>query len=154
MNLKKELKRIISDTCIYFTAAEFLILLIAAGYSEIDPESGGGAAMFLSLGSAALILLACFLMSALKLIFKLEYSTPIRVMLHFIGALLAYSLVFIIIPGVWNDFGAIFVRLGVFVLLYALIAGIAAIFASIKHNRRADELEYESQFGEFFTKKR
>ncbi len=154
MNFKKQLKRIISNACIYFTAAEFAILFIATGFAELDPAAGGGTAMFLSLGSTSLILLACFLMSALNLVFKLDFSTPIRVLIHFIGSLISYSLVFIIIPGVWNDFGSIFVRLGVFVVLYAVIAAICAIVASIKNNRKADELEYESQFGEFFTKKR
>ena len=70
------------------------------------------------------------------------------------GSLIAYSVVFIVIPGVWNNFGAIFVRLGVFAVIYAVIAGIAGIVASVRNNRKADDLEYESQFGEFFTTKK
>ena len=154
MNIKKQIKKIISDACVYFTAAEFLLLLIATGFSEIDPSSGGGAAMFLSLGSSALIFAACLIMSALNLVFRLEFSTAIKVLIHFIGSLIAYTVVFIIIPGVWNDFGAIFVRLGVFAVIYAVIASVAGIVNSVKINRRADELEYESQFGEFFTGKK
>ena len=68
--------------------------------------------------------------------------------------LIAYSVVFIVIPGVWNNFGAIFVRLGVFAVIYAVIAGIAGIVASVRNNCKADDLEYESQFGEFFTTKK
>ena len=154
MNVKKQLKKILSDACVYFTVAEFVLLLIATGYSEINPSSGGGVAMFLSLGSSALIFLACLIMSALNLVFRLDLSTATKVMIHFIGSLIAYGVVFIIIPGAYNDFGAIFVRLGVFVVVYAVIAGIAGIIASVKNNKKADELEYESQFGEFFTKKK
>ena len=154
MNIKKQIKKIISDACVYFTAAEFVILLVATGFSEMNPESGGGIAMFLSLGSAALIFLACLIMSALNLVFRLDLSTATKVMIHFIGSLIAFGVVFIIIPGVWNDFGAIFVRLGIFAVIYAVIAGIAGIVASVKNNKKADELEYESQFGEFFTTKK
>lgn len=154
MNVKKQIKKILSDACVYFTVAEFVLLLIATGYSEINPSSGGGVAMFLSLGSSALIFLACLIMSALNLVFRLDLSTATKVMIHFIGSLIAYGVVFIIIPGAYNDFGAIFVRLGVFVVIYAVIAGIAGIVASVKNNKKADELEYESQFGEFFTKKK
>ena len=154
MNIKKQIKKIISDACVYFTAAEFVILLVATGFSEMNPESGGGIAMFLSLGSAALIFLACLIMSALNLVFRLDLSTATKVMIHFIGSLIAFGVVFIIIPGVWNDFGAIFVRLGIFAVIYAVIAGIAGIVASVKNNKKADELEYESQFGEFFTGKK
>lgn len=154
MNIKKQIKKIISDACVYFTAAEFVILLVATGFSEMNPESGGGIAMFLSLGSASLIFLACLIMSALNLVFRLDLSAATKVMIHFIGSLIAFGVVFIIIPGVWNDFGAIFVRLGIFAVIYAVIAGIAGIVASVKNNKKADELEYESQFGEFFTGKK
>ena len=154
MNAMKQIKKILSDACVYFTAAEFLILLIATGFSEIDPTSGGGVGKFLSLGSAALIFAACLIMSALNLVFRLDFSTAVKVLIHFIGSLIAYSVVFIVIPGVWNNFGAIFVRLGVFAVIYAVIAGIAGIVASVKKNRKADDLEYESQFGEFFTTKK
>lgn len=154
MNIKKQIKKIISDACVYFTTAEFVILLVATGFSEMNPSSGGGIAMFLSLGSAALIFLACLIMSALNLVFRLDLSTATKVMIHFIGSLIAFGVVFIIIPGVWNDFGAIFVRLGIFAVIYAVIAGIAGIVASVKNNKKADELEYESQFGEFFTRKK
>lgn len=154
MNIKKQIKKIISDACVYFTAAEFVILLAATGFSEMNPASGGGIAMFLSLGSAALIFLACLIMSALNLVFRLDLSTATKLMIHFIGSLIAFGVVFIIIPGVWNDFGAIFVRLGIFAVIYAVIAGIVGIVASVKNNRKADDLEYESQFGEFFTGKK
>lgn len=154
MNIKKQIYKIISNACIYFTVAEFVILLIATGYSEIDPQSGGSVTMFLSLGSAALIFLAAFIMSAMNLVFKLDFSTPIKIMIHFIGSLVAYSFVFIMIPKAYNDFGAIFVRLGLFIVIYAVFLAIYGIVSSIKANKKADELEYSSQFGEFFTGKK
>ncbi|MBQ8509042.1 MAG: DUF3021 family protein [Clostridia bacterium] len=150
MDKLKKLKKILSDACVYFTAAEFLVLFIATGYSEISPETGGTAGKFLSLQSAALILLACVLMSALNIIFRMDLSTMLKVLFHFIGSMLAYSLVFIVIPGAWTDFGAIFVRLGVFVVLYLVIAFVVLVINSILNNKRTEDLEYESQFSEFF----
>lgn len=154
MKIYKTLKKIISDACVYYTAAEFAVLLIAAGFSEMSPEAGGGVGMFLSLGASALIFLACLIMSALNLVFRLDLSLALRILIHFIGSLAAYAVVFIIIPGVWNDFTAIFVRLSVFAVLYVIIALIALLVRSIIINRRADELEYESQFSEFNTRKK
>lgn len=154
MKIYKTLKKIISDACVYYTAAEFAVLLIAAGFSEMSPEAGGGVGMFLSLGASALIFLACLIMSALNLVFRLDLSLALRILIHFIGSLAAYAVVFIIIPGVWNDFTAIFVRLSVFAVLYVIIALIALLVRSIIINRRADELEYESQFSEFNSRKK
>lgn len=154
MKIYKTLKKIISDACVYYTAAEFAVLLIATGFSETSPEAGGGVGMFLSLGASALIFLACLIMSALNLVFRLDLSLALRILIHFIGSLAAYAVVFIIIPGVWNDFTAIFVRLSVFAVLYVIIALIALLVRSIIINRRADELEYESQFSEFNSRKK
>lgn len=153
MNIFKKLKKILSDACVYFTAAEFLLLFAASSYSKISPESGGGVGMFLSLGSSALILLACIIMSSLNLTFKLDLSAALRLLIHFLGSLAAFGLVFVIIPGVWNDLTAIFVRLGIFAVLYLVIAFIVIIIRSIGLNRRTEELEYESQFGEFYSGK-
>lgn len=154
MKIYKTLKKIISDACVYYTAAEFAVLLIATGFSETSPEAGGGVGMFLSLGASALIFLACLIMSALNLVFRLDLSMSLRILIHFIGSLAAYAVVFIIIPGVWNDFAAIFVRLSVFAVLYVIIALIALLVRSVIINRRADELEYESQFSEFNSRKK
>lgn len=153
MNLRKRIWKIISDACVYFTVAEFFVLFVATGFSELDPEAGGGVGKYLSLGAAALLFLGCFLLSLLNLTFKLDLSSSLRVLIHFIGTTVAYSLVFIVIPGVYNDFGAIFVRLGVFVIIYAVGLLIGVIVTSSKRNHRADSIEYESQFGEFFDKK-
>ena len=153
MNLFRRIRKIISDACVYFTVAEFFVLLVATGFSELDPEAGGGVGKFLSLGAAALIFLGCLILSLLNLVFRLDLSSSLRVLIHFIGTSIAYSLVFIVIPGAYNDFGAIFVRLGVFVVIYAIGLLIGIIVTSAKRNRRADTIEYESQFGEFFDKK-
>ena len=147
----KELKKIISDACVYFTVSEFVLLAIAAAFGQTSPENGGAVGRFLSLGAAGMIFAACLMMSALNLVHRLGLSGALRVLIHFTGSLIAFSLVFIIIPRAYTDFGAIFVRLGIFAVLYAVIAVIVMIVRGIAANRRSDDLEYESQFGEFFS---
>ena len=146
MNIFKTVKQIIYSTCLYFTAAEFVILIAAAAIRQIDAQSGGEVGSFLSLGSAGLILLACFLMSALNLIWKLDYSTPVKLLLHFIGALAAFAVIFVIIPGVYTDMAQLIVRVLIFAVLYFIVAFIVLIVNSIRKNRRTEELDYESQF--------
>lgn len=152
MTILKTLRQILYSACLYFTVSEFILLMIASGYQASNPEAGGTAAMFLSLGSAALIFLACLLMSALNLIFKLDYSVSVRVLLHFIGSLIAYSLVFIFIPRAF-DVAQILVRIVFFAGIYLVIAFIALIIASLRKNRRTEDFEYDTQFGEFSRRK-
>ena len=134
MKFMKEIKKILSDACVYFTASEFVLLAVAAAFGQTSPEKGGTVGRFLSLGAAGMIFAACLMM-----------------LIHFTGSLIAFSLVFIVIPKAYSDFGAIFVRLGIFAVLYAVIAVIVLIVRGIAANRRSDDLEYESQFGEFFS---
>jgi hypothetical protein len=152
MNIMKTLKQVLYNACLYYTAAEFLLLFIATGYKEMNPEAGGGVGLFLSLGSSALIFLACLIMSGLNLIFRLDYSMSVRVLLHFIGALIAYAIVFIFIPGAF-DVAQIMVRMIVFAGIYLIIAFIALIIASMLKNKKTEKFEYESQFTDFSHRK-
>lgn len=149
MSFAKFLKKTIYSACLYFTAAEFFILLMATAFSDMEPQNGGTAGMFLGLGSAALIFAACFIMALLNAVWRLEYSTPIKILIHFIGTLIAYSLLFIIIPGVGTNVAQVIARLVVLLVLYFIVAFIILIVNSVKKNRRTEQLEYESQFGDF-----
>ena len=152
MNIMKTLKQVLYSACLYFTAAEFLLLFIATGYKEMNPEAGGGVGMFLSLGSAALIFLACLIMSGLNLIFRLDYSISVRMLLHFVGSLIAFTIVFILIPGAF-DVAQILVRIIIFAGVYLIIAFIALIIASMLKNKKTEKFEYESQFTDFSRRK-
>lgn len=152
MNVLKKLKQILYSACLYFTAAEFLILIIASAFNNIAPENGGTAGKFLSLGSAALIFAACIIVAALNLVWRLDYSISVRVLLHFVGCLIAWIMITIIIPGVYTDIAQIIVRSLIFAVLYLVIAFIVFIINSIKKNRNTEDLEYEPKFGNFFDK--
>ncbi len=155
MSLSRKIFKIISDACVYFTAVQFLLLLAATGYGEMAPAEGGGVGKYLSLSSAALIFLACLIVSAMNPILRLDgYSLSVRLVLHFLGTFAAYAILFIVIPGAWTQLPVLLVRLGVFVILYLVIAFVVLIIRSIKKNRNTEELEYEAQFGEFFGKKK
>ena len=145
-NFTKSFKKILYNACLYFTVAIFVILLMA-DLAEISSTYS-----FLSLGSTALVFLACLLMSALNTVWKLDYSPAVRVLIHFTGSFVIYGIVFILIPKVYTNASQLVIRTAVFVMLYLLIAFIAAIVSGIKRNRRSDNMEYESQFGNFFDK--
>ena len=85
-------------------------------------------------------------MSLLNLVWHLDYSVTLKVLIHFIGALVAYALVFVVIPGIYSDMAQVVVRLLLFALLYVIIAFIALIVGSIRKNRRTEGLDYDSQF--------
>ncbi len=147
MDLFKKLKQLVYSACLYFTAAEFVVLIAAALFYETAPENGGEVVKFLNLSSAASILLCAFIMSALNFIWKLNYGTAAKVFIHFVGSLAAFSILFIIVPGVWDNMAQIFVRLGIFAVIYFIIAFIVMITHSIVENKRANKLDYTDKFG-------
>lgn len=147
MHLIKKVKSIIYSACLYFTAAEFLILIVASLFSTTAPEKGAVAGMFLNLGSTALVFLACLIMAALNLVWELDYSLTVRTVIHFVGALAAWAVIFIIIPGVYTDVSQIIVRSAVFAVIYLAVALAALIVRSIIKNKRSEELEYDNKFG-------
>lgn len=149
MKFIKKAKEAIYSACLYFTAAEFLILSVASVLGMTAPEKGAAAGMFINLGSTALVFAACLVLALLNNVWKLDYSLTVRFVLHFIGALAAWAVIFIIIPGVYGDVAQIIVRSAIFAVLYLIAAVIALLIRSIIRNKRTEDLEYESKFGDF-----
>ena len=148
MTIMKTLKQVLYSACLYYTIVEFFLLFVATGFKEMNAEAGGGVGLFLSLGSSALIFLACLIMSGLNLIFRLDYSMSVRVLLHFIGSLIAFTIVFILIPGAF-DVAQIMVRMLVFAAVYLIIAFVALFINGMLSNKKTEKFEYESQFTDF-----
>lgn len=147
MKILKNLKQIVYSACLYFTAAEFAILIFANAMGLNYPESGKEIVNFLNLSSSAVILLFAFIMSALNLIWKTKLTGAVKVMIHFIVSFATYFVIFVIIPGVYGNMAQIVVRSGLFAVLYFIIAFIALIISTIKRNRQADRAEYKNNFG-------
>ena len=148
MNKLKTFKKVIYNACLYFTIAIFFVLVIA------NAASLATATEFLSLSSTALIFLACLAISALNLVWKSDYSTSVRLLIHFTGSLLSYALIYILIPGksVYTNLSQVVIRAAFFVIPYLVIAFIILLVGSIFKNRRSEDMEYESQFGDFSDK--
>ncbi len=152
MCIMKKIKQVILNACLYFTASEFLILIIANVFNQLAPSEGGTAGKFLSLSAAALIFFACIAVSALNLILRSDYSLSVRLVIHFLGCLAVWTLVTVIIPGAYTNAMQITVRLLLFAVLYLLIAFAVLIINSIVRNRRSEGKEYESKFGDSYRK--
>ncbi len=146
MNFFKNLKQIIYSACLYFTAAEFAILIFANVMGLTSPETGKEVVNFLNLSSSAVLLLFAFVMSALNLIWKAELSGAVKVLIHFIGSFATYAVLFIIIPGVYGNMAQIVVRGGLFAAAYFIVAFAVLIVSTVKRNRKANREEYENKF--------
>lgn len=146
MNLISNLKKIIYNACLFFTASEFLILIAATAIMVSDPESGAGVKQVLNLPSAAILLLVSFIMSALNPIFKLDCSQIIKLVLHFIGSAVAFAVLLLVAPEVYGDVARVITLFAVFAVIYFIIAFIVLIIGAIRTNIHADRLEYENKF--------
>lgn len=153
MKALKFIKKTAMNACVYFTIAEFVLLIFVTLLQKFAAEDGGSAVTFLNLGSTVLIFLACFCLAALNFVWRLNCSTPIRVLIHYLGMLAVFSLIFIVIPRAWDNPIRVAVIIGAYTLVYLVVGLIATVINSIRKNRSSDKLEYESQFGEITGRK-
>ena len=153
MNALKFIKKAVTNACVYFTISEFALLILITLVQKFAAENGGTAVMFLNLGATALIFLACLCLAALNFVWKLNCSVTARIFIHYFGMLAAFSLVFIVIPRAWDNPIRVAVIIGAYTVIYLIIGLIAAVINSIKRNRKSEEIEYESQFGEITGRK-
>lgn len=145
MNVFKYIKQTVYSACLYFTVTEFLIIILATAGNIL---SGNG---FFSLTAAALTFLACFVIAALNIVWKLDRSTPLKLVIHYLGSIVAVMpLLFGI--GIGNDIGRLLVCVLAFTVIYAVIAFVILLVSSICKNRRTEDFEYESQFGDIYKK--
>ena len=147
MCITKKLKQVVLNACLYFTASEFFILILAKLFSETSPTSGGAVGKFLSLGATTLVFFACLALSALNLVLKANLPRSVRIVCHFLGCLAVWTLVTVMIPAAYVNPLQVLIRLIFFAVVYAIIAFIAAVIQSIIKNRRSEDKEYESAFG-------
>ncbi len=147
MNFLKNLKQIVYSACLYFTVAEFIILITATIMGYTAPEDGEAVGKFLNLSVSALLLLFAFVMSSLNLIWKADLPGAVKVLLHFIGSFATYTVLFIIIPGVYANVAQVIARTGIFAAAYFIIAFAVLLVSTIRKNRLADKSEYENKFG-------
>ncbi len=148
MKLFSIIKNTLRSACVYFTAAEFLILVAAETLSLTASASGSPVRMFLSLKSTVLVFAACLFMSLLNLIWRLDLSLTLRTLFHFMGSLAVWSVIFIVIPKAYTDTAQIIVRCGVFAVIYAVVGLIALIVHSVKVRRATEKTDYEPSFGD------
>ncbi len=146
----KEMGKIIYNSCLYFTVAAFVLLIAAVTTGDVGTVTSHGqnvTSYQYLIGTTSLLFLGCFTMSVLNLIWKLRYSMTVKLLLHFLCALAAYIIIFVWLHGRYSTMEQILVRVLLFVVVYFVIAFAALIIGSIRKNRKAEKLEYDSQFG-------
>ena len=145
----KEIGKIIYNACLYFTVAAFLLLIGAVTLGDVGTATTTGqnvTSYQYLIGTMSLLFLGCFTMSVLNLIWKLRYSVTVKLLLHFLCALAAYIVIFVWLHGRYSTMEQILVRVLLFVVVYFVAAFIALIIGSFRKNKKAEKLEYDSQF--------
>ncbi len=145
----KEIGKIIYNACLYFTVAAFILMISAVTMGDVGTTTTTGqnvTSYQYLIGTMSLLFLGCFAMSVLNLIWKLRYSVTVKLLLHFLCALAAYIVIFVWLHGRYSTMEQILVRVLLFVVVYFVIAFAALIIGSIRKNRKAEKLEYDSQF--------
>ena len=165
MNILKKIKQTVYSACLYFTVIEFTVIILGTIINGIYNDasangtlvsdsvvSGGGQLSgFLSLGSAAAIFFACLVIASLKLVWALDYSRSVKIIIHYLCSLVALIPVFLIAVGT-SDFARLLTCVLIFTVIYAICVFISTLISNIRRAKRTEELEYESQFGDFSSK--
>ncbi len=143
----KTFKKILTSTCIFYTIGEFIILIGAQIALGATDGTGAQLKNFLSLGSAALVLAAAFLLAAFNRIFATKLPRVICFLLHYAGMLTSFLLLFVFILGNYKrGAGAVLLLIGLFTIIYALIAFVCVLVNKGIKNKKTDENEYENLF--------
>ncbi len=141
-----KIKKILSDSCILFTAFVFILM---TAYSLIN-QSSPNAAMGISFGTSLILFAAAFCMRIFHTVLNVEsIKMPVRFILHYvliIGTALG-SLWLIRELSNANHISsslAFFVILSFFTVIYLLFCLIFFIFKNIKQNKLNSKKEYSS----------
>ena len=139
MNFKCFIKRLLVNSCIFFSLIMLGYTIVAAIMHVTEDE------VLLDASRVILFYVFSFLFAAansLKTIKALHKA--VALLLHFVITVFAFYACFLLSLGMSSS--NVFVGIGVYTLIYVIISGIAAIFKSrLKINAEAGE-EYVSQF--------
>lgn len=125
-------KKILTQTSVIFT---LLILLVYVVGSAV-PAFGNA----IDLKNVLVILFFAFLFAAANRLLALErLPVMIRILLHFAATALGFYVVFVLIAAKATAPSAIFVMLGFYTLLYALLMGLYQLFFHAIRQKRAEK---------------
>ncbi len=129
-------KRVITQTCVIFTLLVLLVFVIGSAV----PAFGNA----IDLKNILVILFFAFLFAAANLLLSLERIPVIlRILLHFAATAIGFYVVFILIAAKATAPSAVFVMLGFYTLLYALLMGLyQLLFHTVKQKRAEKERGY------------
>lgn len=151
MKILTAIKKIISSACVYFTVTEFALLIIINLMAE-KWDMGKNFTPFFTIGSAFILLVFFTAIAASNLIFKTKLPTPIAYLIHFLIVTVVYIVLFVLIPGVWQDGHAFAMRLCVFVPVYIIVALVSFIIKLIFNRSTVRDEEYVEQFSDITGK--
>ena len=139
MNFKCFIKRLLVNSCILFSLIMLVYTIVAAIMHVTEDEVLLDASRVLLFYVFSLLFAAANSLKTIKALHK-----AVALLLHFVITVFAFYACFILPLGMSSS--NVFVGIGIYTLVYAIISAVAAIFkARLKINAEASE-EYVSQF--------
>ncbi|MBQ4137425.1 MAG: hypothetical protein IJD67_04880 [Clostridia bacterium] len=143
----KEINKIISRTCVCFTACELILLIIAQAMIS-DGEKSDMLVSFLGLAPALLILLSALVFNLLSYVLKIKILPgAVKRLLHYILSMLCVVIVCVIIPQ-RAEARFLLVLLSLATILYFVIWLVTFILGKIFKSKEEIDGEYTSVFDE------
>ena len=141
----KELKRIISNTCICFTVCEF-ILLIVSDLMLKGQATSNTAVSFLGLRGAVLVLITAFIFNILRYVFRIKSLQRVVVrLIHYALAMFCLLLVGVITPR-RTEIRYVFVFLFLATIIYIVVSFIAFAIRKLTSKKAEEVQNYTSVF--------
>lgn len=139
MTVKGFIKKLLVHSCVYFTIAMLVYMILAAIVNVSDDT------LLLDAGRTVLFFVFSVLLAGANTVFSIkELNAAIRVILHYVFTTFGFYVCFMMTLGMRTS--QVFVGLIIFTLIYFIILGIVTAFrARYKANAEKSE-KYEKQY--------
>lgn len=135
----KLLQSIIYPACFYFTVCIFVTSIIAF--------AGNEKAMAANLSFMVMLFIFSLFMAIINKILLTKLNSVLKILLHFLGTLLSFYLVFIVFSGYYKSGQKSFFIIICMILAYAVVLAVIMLIKHQINKKSNDKTKYEKQFG-------
>lgn len=139
MKFLPKIKAVLQNACVIFAVVTFVICALGALFSD-----GKLATTFPALSGFFLFSLILSLLNEILKIKKIHIA--LRIALHFIGTMICFYAVFIIVGAFSDKVSGKLIIMAVAALIYAIVALVVLLIAQARKNKKRDSEKYEAQF--------
>ena len=137
--LYKIFRSIVYPACFYFTICTFITSIIAT--------LGNEKAMAANLSFVVMLFIFSLFMAAINKIFGTKLNAVLKIVIHFIGTLISFTLVFVVFSGYYKNGQSTFFIIISMVFVYAVVLSIIMFIKSLFNKKKNKKADYKNQFG-------